>query len=94
MTTWDSAEFRSVDLRDADFHASTLTKVRFLDCDLSGADVSKVKMAGTALHGSTVENIRGADSLGGAVIGSDQVLPLAFPVFAALGIVVDDDHDF
>lgn len=91
MTTWDAAEFREVDLRDADFHASTFTGVSFLGCDLSGADVSKAAMAGTALHGSTVENIRGADSLRGAVIGSDQVLPLAFPVFAALGIVVDDD---
>ncbi len=93
MTTWDAAEFCDVDLRDADFHASTFTGVRFHGCDLSGADMSKVAMAGTALHGSTLENLRGADSLRGAVIGSDQVLPLAFPVFAALGIVVDDDHD-
>ena len=93
MTSWKAAEFRDVDLRNADFHASTFRGVRFLGCNLSGADMSKASTAGTALHGSTVENIRGADSLRGAVIGSDQVLPLAFPVFAALGIVVDDDHD-
>jgi hypothetical protein len=29
----------------------------------------------------------------GVVIGTDQVLPLAFSVFSALGIRVDDDPD-
>ena len=92
MTSWDSAEFLHVDLRDADFHAATLTGVRLLGCDLTGADLSQATMAGTALHGSTVENVRGADALRGVVIGSDQVVPMAFPVFAAMGIVVDDDY--
>jgi len=92
MTTWDVAELRDVDLRDADFHAATLTGARLLGCDLTGADLSKAKLAGAALHGSTVEGIKGADSLRGVVIGSDQVLPVALPVFAALGIVVDDDY--
>ncbi len=85
-------EFLHVDLRDADFHAATFSGVRLLSCDLTGADLSQATMAGTALHGSTVDNVRGADSLRGVVIGSDQVVPIAFPVFAAMGIVVDDDY--
>jgi len=92
MTTWEFAELRDVDLRESDFHASTLTGMRLLGCDLTGADLSKATMAGAALHGSTVEHIRGADSLRGAVIASDQVLSVALHVFAALGIVVDDDY--
>jgi len=92
MTTWEAAEFRDVDLRDADFHASNLTGMRFLGCDLTGADLSKATMAGAALHGSTVENIRGADSLCGAVIGSDQVLQVGLAVLVGLGISVDDDY--
>jgi hypothetical protein len=35
--------------------------------------------------------VRGGDSFRGAVIGTDQVLPLAFSVFSALGIRIDDD---
>jgi len=90
MTQWEHAELRDVDLRDADFHASKLAGVRLLGCDLTGADFSKATMAGAALHGSTVAGIKGADSLRGAVIASDQVLALAGPVLAALGIAVDD----
>jgi len=36
--------------------------------------------------------VRGGDSFRGVVIGTDQILPLAIPVFAALGIVADHDH--
>jgi uncharacterized protein YjbI with pentapeptide repeats len=91
MTTWDHAELDDVDLRDADFYAAALTGVRMTGCDLTGADLSKATMAGTRLHGSTLEGIRGADSLRGAVIGPDQVLPVAFSVLATLGIVVEDE---
>lgn len=91
MTSWDHAELSDVDLRDADFYAATLGGVRFVGCDLTGADLSKAAMAGTRLHGSTLEGIRGADSLRGAVIGGDQILPVALSVFASMGIVVDDE---
>lgn len=91
MSNWDSAELSEVDLREADFHAATLAGARFLGCDLTGADFSTAKAAGVALHRSTLEGIRGADSLRGAVINSDQILALAVPLFGALGIVVDDD---
>ena len=92
MTSWDHAEFAGVDLRDADFHAARLTDARFVACHLTGADFSKATMAGTALHGSVLEGVKGGDGLRGTVIGSDQVLSLAFSVFGALGISVDDDY--
>jgi uncharacterized protein YjbI with pentapeptide repeats len=90
MTRWDHAELRDVDLRGADFYGSDLTGARLLGCDLTAADLSKCTMAGAALHGSTLTDLRGADSLRGAVIAGDQVLQLALPVLVALGIVVDD----
>lgn len=92
MSSWDLAELSSVDLRDADFHAATLAGVRLLDCDLTRADISKATLAGTALHGSTVEGLRGADALRGAVIASDQVVAVTVPLLIAMGIQVDDDY--
>lgn len=92
MTAWDHAELTDVDLRDVDFYGSNLTGVRLLGCDLTGADFSKARMEGAALHGSTLDGVRGGDSLRGVVIGADQILPLALPVFAALGVVVDDAY--
>jgi hypothetical protein len=52
---------------------------------------SKTTTSGIALHGSTLDALVGAANLRGAVIAGDQVLPLALRVFAAMGIVVDDD---
>ena len=92
MSSWEVAELSSVDLRDADFHASGLAGVRLLDCDLTRADVSKASLAGAALHGSKLEGLRGADALRGAVIAGDQVMALTVPLLLAMGIVVDDDY--
>ena len=64
---------------------------RLQHCDLTGADFSKGSLDGVSLHGSTLDGVRGGESFRGAVIGSDQVLPLAFSVFSALGIRIDDD---
>ena len=44
-----------------------------------------------SLHGSTVDRLKGAESLQGLTIGSDQLVPLALPILAARGITVDDD---
>ena len=90
MSTWERCELRDVDLREADFYAARLPGARFLRCDLRSADFSKAELAGAALHHSALEGIKGADSLRGVSIGTDQILPLALPLFAALGINVDD----
>jgi uncharacterized protein YjbI with pentapeptide repeats len=91
MSTWERCEFHDVDLSEADFYAARLPGARLLRCDLRGADFTKAELPGAALHHSTLDGIRGAESLRGVKIGSAQVLSLALPLFAALGIAVDDD---
>lgn len=80
------AEWAGVDV------SGELAGVRMLHCDLTRADVSKATLAGTALHGSTLEGLRGADALRGAVIASDQVMALTIPLLVAMGTAVDDDY--
>ena len=92
MSTWERSVFDGCLLTDADFGSARLSSgTRLQRCDLTGADFSKAVLDGVALHGSTVDGVRGGDSFRGAVIGTDQVLPLAFSVFSALGIRIDDD---
>lgn len=92
MSAWDTCVLSEVNLRDVDFHGAKLAGVHLLGCDLTGADFSKTTTSAVALHGSTLEGIKGAGNLRGAVIAGDQVLMLALRVFASLGIVVDDDY--
>jgi uncharacterized protein YjbI with pentapeptide repeats len=93
LTTRERAEFQSCDLRDADFYGGRLPSTSFLKCDLAGVELSKADVAGSRLNGSTFEGIKGAESLRGVIIGSEQVIPTALAVFGALNIVVDDAND-
>jgi uncharacterized protein YjbI with pentapeptide repeats len=91
MSAWETSQFSAVNLGDADFLGSKLAGVHFLDCDLTGADFSKATTSALALHGSTLDELKGAGNLRGA-IASNQALTLALRVFASMGIVVDDDY--
>lgn len=91
MSAWDTCELSEVNLGDVDFVGSKLAAVHFLDCDLTGADFTKTVTSALALHGSTLEDLKGAANLRGAIAG-DQVLTLALRVFASMGIVIDDDY--
>ena len=91
MSAWDTCELSEVNLRDADLNGSKLAGVHLLGCDLTGADFSKTITSAMALHGSTLDDLKGAGNLRGAIAG-DQVLTLALRVFASMGIVVDDDY--
>lgn len=92
-TSWEHCEWVECDLRGVDLTEATLTGVRILRSNLAGADVSRLAADEVALHGSRLESLRGADSLRGVTIGSDQAVPLSLEVFAAMGIVVDDEDD-
>jgi hypothetical protein len=72
--------------------AVRVVDVLFEGCELTGADFSTASTSAVALHGSTLQDLKGAASLRGAVIACDQVLALAPRVFASLGIVVDDEY--
>jgi uncharacterized protein YjbI with pentapeptide repeats len=90
MADLERCELVDCDLEGADLTAARLPGSRIEGCRLDRAQLSKASMAGTLLHGTTLEGVLGADALRGTTIGSDQVVALALPLFAALGITVDD----
>ena len=91
MTAWDRSEWVDCDLRDADFYAAKLAGCAFRHCTLVGLELSKAGCDALDLRGSTVDGIKGAASLAGCVIGSDQVFPLARCLLGALRIRVEDE---
>ena len=92
-TSLTDCTFDQCDLRAADFYGASLVRSRFAGCDLSGTEFSKATLDSVSLRGSKLEGLRGADRLRGAIIGSDQLVPVALALFAALGITVDDDEE-
>lgn len=87
----DRCELVDTDLRGADLYGARVTRSAFRRCDLTELDVSASHFEQVSLHGSTVDRLKGAESLQGLTIGSDQLVPLALPILAARGITVDDD---
>ena len=75
-------------LRGADLYAFEGADCAFLGCDLTDAALGDARVPGVLLHGSTVDAVRGAESLRGARIGADQVVPLGAALQAALDITV------
>ena len=59
---------------------------------LDGVEFSEAKLDDVAFHRSTIDGIKGAEVLRNITIGTDQIVPFAFPIFAALGIAIDDDY--
>jgi uncharacterized protein YjbI with pentapeptide repeats len=87
----DRCELVDTDLRGADLYGARVTRSAFRRCDLTEVDVSASEFEQVSLHGSTVDRLKGAESLRGLTIGSDQLVPLALPILAASHITVDDD---
>jgi uncharacterized protein YjbI with pentapeptide repeats len=85
----ERVEFDESVLREADLAGSKLGAARFTSCDLTGARFTQVSAREMRLHGSDVHGIRGADSLRGAVIDEDQVVPFAMALFVDLGVRID-----
>jgi uncharacterized protein YjbI with pentapeptide repeats len=90
MADLERCELVDCDLEGADLTAARLTGCGVLGSRLDRAQLSKATLTGVDLHGSTFEGLRGAEALRGATIGSDQVVAVALPLLAALGITVDD----
>jgi uncharacterized protein YjbI with pentapeptide repeats len=80
-------------LTDADFYAAEIEHLWMLGCDLAGIELSKSRLTGARLQGSRLEGLRGASYLRSAAIDSTQILPLALPLLAELGITIDDDPE-
>ena len=92
MSSWERSEFVRCELPEADFTGARLQASSLLASNLTRVDFTKARLDDVALHGSILQEIHGADGLQGAVIGTDQVVPLAISLFAALRIAVDDDY--
>ena len=79
-------------LVDADFYDASLAESALDGCDLRGSEFSKAVVQGLRLGRSRLDGVRGASSMGGVVVESDQVLPLALSLFGDLRIEIHDDH--
>jgi len=87
----DRCELVDTDLHGADLYGARISRSAFRRCDLTEVDVSASAFERVSLHGSTVDRLKGAESLRGLTIGSDQLVPLALPILAERRIMVDDD---
>jgi hypothetical protein len=85
--------FEDVVLSGGDFYGATMTSTAFFDCDLTNAQFTKASTPEVRFHGSTLLDLKGAEYLAGAIIGSPQILPVALAVLAALRIRIDDERE-
>ncbi len=89
----ERAAWIDCDLHEADFYGGKLVDCAFLRANLAGAELSAATCERVAVRHSTLDGLRGALSLRGSVIGSEEIVPLALSVFAGLDIRVDDALD-
>ena len=92
MAVWERGEITDVNLADSDFYGAKMAGSHIHGCDLSNVDFSKCDLWRSHLQRSRLDGIRGGDALRGVTIASDQVVPAALAIFAALGIAVDDSE--
>jgi uncharacterized protein YjbI with pentapeptide repeats len=92
MSVLDRCAFADCDLTGSDWYRAKVAVTRFVGCRLDGSELSQATFDEVALHGSTLDGVRGAGSLRGLVIGSDQISDVALPLFAALSIRIEDDY--
>lgn len=81
--------FADCRLTGVDFTNAELTSVRFTNCDLTGARLDHATMAATRFDGCLLEDVSGVEALRGAVVASQDLLPLTFSMAASLGIIVE-----
>ena len=93
MSTWEQSELSGCVTPRIDFYGARLKNVRLVGCDLSESDFTRASLDEVRLHRSKLELIKGGASLKGAVISSDQVVPLAYELIRALGIRVEDEDE-
>lgn len=82
------AWFVKCDLSGLDLTETRLDHVRFENCDLSGAVFSGALITAARLRGCRFDGVVGAGGLAGAEVDSEDLMTLAGPMAAALGISV------
>jgi uncharacterized protein YjbI with pentapeptide repeats len=89
----DHVEMSDCSLVDADFYEAVLGTSALYGCDLRNSDFSKASIKGLRLGRSKLDGVRGSLSMGGVVVTSDQVLPLAQSLLGELGIEIQNDEE-
>jgi uncharacterized protein YjbI with pentapeptide repeats len=92
MVRGDHVTMDDCSLVEADFYGAVLEQSAVEGCDLRGSDFSTASVPGLRLGRSTLDGVRGALSLGGTVVGGEQVLPLALSLLADLHIEIRNDE--
>jgi len=82
--------FEDCDLAGADFYGGSFAPGALRRCRLAAVDFSKARCDGLDLRGSHIAGVKGAASLQGCVITSDQMVPLGLALLATLGARVED----
>lgn len=77
-------------LHAADFYEFAADGCGLIGCDLAEASFEDARLSETDLHRSTLDDVRGALSLRGARISSDQLVPLGAALLAALDIQITE----
>jgi uncharacterized protein YjbI with pentapeptide repeats len=84
--------FEECVLREADFQGARMSSVRFHDCDLAGASFHDARFERSELRRCRVDDLQGADGLRGVAMEWTDVVALAAPFAAALGVrVLEED---
>jgi uncharacterized protein YjbI with pentapeptide repeats len=89
----DRTRFVECELADATFLQAELSQARMYDCGLGGVELTDARLAGLHLHGSEVRGLKGVAALRGAVIHTEQLVPMALEFLAAAGVEVRDERD-
>jgi uncharacterized protein YjbI with pentapeptide repeats len=76
----------------ADLYRAELQGSRWHDTDLTGADLSGAKLSRARLHGTTLDAVRGAKALEGAVVDHEQAHAVGLALLADLGITITEDR--
>jgi uncharacterized protein YjbI with pentapeptide repeats len=93
LTRAEHLAFTGCTMNDVDFYEATLDQVTVDGCDLRNAHFAGARAHDLMLRGCNLEGLRGASSLRGATVSSDQVLPVALSLFAEVGISIELDTD-
>jgi len=93
LAEMDHVHMSGCSLVEADLYEAKWSASFLEQCDLTGADFSKAVVQGLRLAGSQLDGVRGALSMGGAVIDGAQVLPLALGLLGELSIEIRNEDD-
>jgi hypothetical protein len=86
----DHCEIVDCDLSRSDWYAARVRESLITGSRLDGAELSAIELDDVVVLGSTFAGAHGMAGLRNITIGTGQLVEVAVPVLAGLGIVIDD----